>query len=314
MKLSELRRSFVSLLVPEPSVSRSSAPEIQPLSSTATRELVDRAAELAARVHGGQNYGDQPYTVHLEAVVATLREFWDVTPRLEVRLAGTRATSPRWEAAPSLEVIAWLHDTLEDTKLSAAVIESQFGPRVREEVERLTFRRGMSDGDYFSAMSSWAFPVKMADRIANLRAIGRTRMPGEAQRKVLAKYVRQLTYIEHRAGVEDLRALQAMRRELRAAESRLRGLELQGDVELGFSVSTPEEPDVARYHLVAGRPVKIVVADNGGITLRGYDPATGGFVDEPWSTRVFSPYDSDIEVVSQQEFDQQTQARRAKLI
>lgn len=86
------------------------------------RNVVDAAAELAARMHAAQRYGGQPYMVHLQAVVDVLREQGALTPELEI--------------------VAWLHDTLEDTTLTPAAIESQFGPRVREFVQHVSFERG----------------------------------------------------------------------------------------------------------------------------------------------------------------------------
>ncbi len=110
--------------------------------------------EFAVRAHGEQRYGDQPYSVHLDAVAA---------------LAG-----------PEHEAIAYLHDVLEDTDASAEEIERLFGAEVRRAVELLTDPGAPSRGERKRLLHERlraagpdlnpALVVKAADRLANLRA------------------------------------------------------------------------------------------------------------------------------------------------
>ena len=124
---------------------------------------VTRARLMAVTAHEGQMYGELPYEYHIDAV-ARLVVNW-----------GERA-----------EVVAYLHDTLEDTPLTAAEIEAAFGPEVRSCVEALTdpvapnrkARKALSYARLRAipsdAPEALALVVKAADRLANLRASVKT--------------------------------------------------------------------------------------------------------------------------------------------
>ena len=115
---------------------------------------------MAVLAHGDQRYGSHPYVVHLADVAAVCVEF------------GTEA-----------EVIAWLHDALEDTSLARSEIALAFGERVahcvdllsdppgknRKERKALAYARlaAVSESD---AHGNLALVVKAADRLANIRA------------------------------------------------------------------------------------------------------------------------------------------------
>ncbi len=109
--------------------------------------------EFAIRAHGEQRYGDQPYSVHLDAVAAI--------------------------AGPAYEAIAYLHDVLEDTEASADEIERLFGGEVRRSVELLTDPDGPNRATRKRLLHErlraagpelhGALVVKAADRLANLR-------------------------------------------------------------------------------------------------------------------------------------------------
>lgn len=65
------------------------------------------ALEFAIKAHSGQQYGNQPYGVHLRHVVEVLRRFgYD---------------------NPDFIDAAYLHDVVEDTTCTIMEIESQFG-------------------------------------------------------------------------------------------------------------------------------------------------------------------------------------------
>ena len=120
---------------------------------------VEQARAMALEAHGDQRYGQEPYSVHLDAVAALCEGYQD-----------------------NVKIVAYLHDTLEDTALKAETIEAAFGPTIRECVEALTDPPGANRAqrkawayatlgaiDANTALS-WALVVKAADRLANVQA------------------------------------------------------------------------------------------------------------------------------------------------
>ena len=125
------------------------------------------ARDFAVRAHGDQKYGgDKPYVVHLDDVSGILREFgYD---------------------DQEIQDAAFLHDVIEDTKVGFDEIEELFGTRVARMVKFCTDLPGYPnrrtrkaatyakmretlDGDALDWL--WdAVRVKLADRIANIRA------------------------------------------------------------------------------------------------------------------------------------------------
>ncbi|MBK6734079.1 MAG: HD domain-containing protein [bacterium] len=82
---------------------------------------------LAFELHSGQQYGERPYTDHLQAVVDTLERF------------GVIPGQP-WSAP--VVVAAWLHDSLEDTVITRSELASRFGEAVADLVWRVTDEPG----------------------------------------------------------------------------------------------------------------------------------------------------------------------------
>jgi len=117
--------------------------------------LVERAATLARIAHAGQRYNEGPYTDHLEAVAAAIRE--------------------HGVGDPELIAAAWLHDVVEDTPVPAATIAEEFGARVGAIVSAVSVP-DWADGDA-ARRDSWtriaatpaAVVVKLGDRVANVR-------------------------------------------------------------------------------------------------------------------------------------------------
>lgn len=114
---------------------------------------------FAQQAHGAQTYGEQPYVVHLDAVA---------------ELVGADA---------QLQAVAYLHDVLEDTDVTAEMLAERFGPVVTAAVELLTDphaptraqRKALLHTRLHAASSSdasgrAALVVKAADRLANVRA------------------------------------------------------------------------------------------------------------------------------------------------
>ena len=120
-------------------------------------DRVPLARDFAIAAHGDQRYGVNPYSVHLDAV--------------------TEIVSPYGEDA---QVIAYLHDVVEDTPVKIDVIREQFGDKIAACVSLLTDEPGVNRKERkartnaklqaVSTEMNLALVVKAADRLANLRA------------------------------------------------------------------------------------------------------------------------------------------------
>jgi (p)ppGpp synthase/HD superfamily hydrolase len=129
------------------------------------------ARDFATKAHGNQQYGNQPYVVHLDAVVTILQEFGITDP--QILAAG------------------YLHDTLEDTKVTLPQLDAAFGYHPdgtttevgfivdfctdepgpnRRTRKAATYKRIRATLDKLSAGAcNNAISVKLADRLANIR-------------------------------------------------------------------------------------------------------------------------------------------------
>lgn len=115
----------------------------------------EKARLFALSHHGeqvGRTYGEiEPYFSHLERVV---------------RLVGMMNKTEK------AEVVAWLHDTVEDTNTSLAEISENFGEDVAKCVDVLSNRDGENYFDYIQriidSQDETAIWVKRADLIENL--------------------------------------------------------------------------------------------------------------------------------------------------
>lgn len=112
---------------------------------------INLARQTATDCHAGQTRKDgvTPYIVH-PAKVAEIVE----------KLGGGEREI----------VVAWLHDTVEDTDMTQARLAELFGPEIAEAVQALTHQEGE---EYLHAVRrAKAHPVarlvKMADNLANL--------------------------------------------------------------------------------------------------------------------------------------------------
>jgi len=107
------------------------------------------AYRFAAEKHAAQRYGNAPYTVHLEAVRAVLRD------------AGFADDHP-------LAIAAWLHDTIEDTDTNEREVQSRFG----EENTGVGQNRKERNAHAYAKIRAApdAATLKLADRIANVEA------------------------------------------------------------------------------------------------------------------------------------------------
>ena len=116
--------------------------------------LVERAREIAYRVHAGhfRRDGVTPYVEHLQDVVARLEQMG--------------LDDPEYLAA------AWLHDSIEDGRLSSDELLShkEFPFSVPITVHALTKRPGERYADYIARVKVVVIArhVKIADIISNL--------------------------------------------------------------------------------------------------------------------------------------------------
>lgn len=122
---------------------------------TSTEDPLEQAARrFAEERHGGQQYGDRPYVVHLEAVRAVLHDFGH---------------------DGEIAAAAWLHDVVEDTPTTREEVAERFGDEVASLVWAVT---GVGSNRKERCASAYAkiraFPaaatLKLADRIANVEA------------------------------------------------------------------------------------------------------------------------------------------------
>lgn len=117
--------------------------------------MVD-AYSFAAEKHAQQRYGNAPYTVHLEAVRAVLRDVG-------------------FDDAHPLAIAAWLHDTIEDTETTRDEVLAHFGVEVADLVWAVTGvgqnRKERNAHAYAKIRATPnAATLKLADRIANVEA------------------------------------------------------------------------------------------------------------------------------------------------
>lgn len=119
--------------------------------------MIHKARSFAICAHANQKYGYKPYLFHLDAVAELVR--------------------PSGEDA---EVVAYLHDTVEDTDITIQEIEVEFGINIAACVSLVTDelghnRKERKDKTYAKLSkvigpTELALVVKSADRLANVRA------------------------------------------------------------------------------------------------------------------------------------------------
>lgn len=130
------------------------------------------AKAWAARWHEGQrDKAGKPYVTHPERVAGRL-------------------------SAPEEQVVAWLHDTVEDTGLTLREIENAFGPETAAAVDAVSRRPGEDWEDYLRRVkqNEVARKVKISDLIDNSNL---SRIPAVTLRDVdrQLKYNRALRYL-----------------------------------------------------------------------------------------------------------------------
>ncbi|GAA3238729.1 HD domain-containing protein [Actinocorallia longicatena] len=142
-----------------------------------TFALVSRAARAAERWHGDQKRPTgEPYTVHL-------------LEALEIMVRGAGVTDGEVLAA------VLLHDVVEDTPVTLAEVEAEFGPVVAEYVDWVTKPPAASRKDKRAAKVSYlrrlrdapeqAIWIKLADRASNVQTLAN--MPKDFRQRYAAE-------------------------------------------------------------------------------------------------------------------------------
>lgn len=122
---------------------------------------IDKAKEFAINAHRSTNhlYDGKPYEIHLELVVKYADRYKDLITTDYSQVISA----------------AWLHDTIEDCRVTYNDIKQQFGVKIAELVFALTNEKGRTrkdraNGNYYAgirAVPDAAF-VKICDRLANI--------------------------------------------------------------------------------------------------------------------------------------------------
>ncbi len=131
-------------------------------------KAVHKAKLFAFDAHGKQQYGREPYFVHLQAVA-----------EMTIQLGGCDVA----------EQIAWLHDTYEDTGVSYVDLVNNFGDRIATAVLALSKMPNEPYDTYIEIIraNALALLVKKADTLCNL-----TQSTLEGNHKRVMKYTKQL--------------------------------------------------------------------------------------------------------------------------
>lgn len=123
-------------------------------------DAVASARAFALEAHGEQRYGSHPYAYHLDAVASPLRRYGD-----------------------DAQIVAYLHDVAEDTKITLKQIRECFGGHIARCVGLVTDapavnrreRKALTNAKLakVKGRATLALVVKAADRLANLRMSAR---------------------------------------------------------------------------------------------------------------------------------------------
>lgn len=111
---------------------------------------LELAIHLANKFHAGQTYGSFVYTYHLGAVAQSVKAAYPGDERLEI--------------------IAWLHDILEDTACTEEILRGLFESDIVHAVVAMTMKDGQSRDEYLTRLATnpLALKVKMHDAFCNM--------------------------------------------------------------------------------------------------------------------------------------------------
>jgi GTP pyrophosphokinase len=155
------------------------------------RKNIRAAYKMALKAHQGQRRkSGEPYILHPIAVATICAE--------EIGLG------------PTAIISALLHDVVEDTEVTLAEIEAQFGERIKDIVDGLTkldsaYNAESPQAENFRKVLSTLVDdvrvvlIKMADRLHNMRTLGA--MPRHKQLKIAAETSYIYAPLAHRLGL-----------------------------------------------------------------------------------------------------------------
>lgn len=150
-----------------------------------TTQHILNAKLLAEEKHFNQRYGTRPYMFHIQSVVDTLPFLSEFIPTAYFHQA---------------QIIAYLHDILEDTDVGETYIYNNFGSDVVVAVKLLTKKPSETRDDYIqrliASQNTMAIIVKIADTMTNLK-----QSLESGNIKFINRYTKQLdklmSYLQH---------------------------------------------------------------------------------------------------------------------
>jgi (p)ppGpp synthase/HD superfamily hydrolase len=167
---------------------------------------------VAAEMHEGQYRKDGEATPYIVHPIGVARSLWEE--------AGVRSTN--------VLVAALLHDTLDDTEMTAEQIERQFGARVRVTVEELTAEPGLSVEEAREKqiarapqMTLNAQLIKLADKLYGLREMAAN--PPNWDKNAMRRHLQMARRLVDALRGANLQLEQAYRKELQQLESPKKG-------------------------------------------------------------------------------------------
>ena len=163
--------------------------------------LVDKARTFAITYHEGQKYGGLPYMEHLRQVATFLI--------LELAITDVDAVAA-----------AYLHDIVEDTQCTAALLAREFTTGVTTIVKALTCDSDETSEDYIMRIhhaGRYAMAVKTADRVCNLKNLILDAEAGNLKPKLIKRYERELKIIRKYFPMEFVAHISGAHSHLRSA-------------------------------------------------------------------------------------------------
>lgn len=118
---------------------------------------------FAIEAHSSTNhtYDNKPYSIHLTMVANIARKYIDIIPD---------------QCQDEVLSACWLHDTIEDCRLTYNDLKKEFGENVAEIVYAVTNDKGKNRSEragtkYYDGIrrTAWATFVKLCDRLANIK-------------------------------------------------------------------------------------------------------------------------------------------------
>jgi (p)ppGpp synthase/HD superfamily hydrolase len=119
-----------------------------------TTIYLQHARDFAIKAHGDQRYGGFPYVLHLDDTYEIVRRF---------------------NLHPALEVMAYLHDVLEDTSVTFEELKKEFSWQIADVVRKVTDELGKNRKERHlltypkTRTDPVAVALKLCDRIANVQ-------------------------------------------------------------------------------------------------------------------------------------------------